>query len=135
LRPGSRIISNNFNMKEWPADTTMSAGHRTLHKWIVPAWVAGEWRCVIDRCGKRQRITLRLQRHFQALSGCAWIHGREISLSGGRIAGDRIHFTLWHHQHMRPAMHFTGRVSGGCVRGKCVPTSGGDPLNWGGLRR
>ena len=49
LRPGTRIVSNNFEMGDWGPDRTTSIHHRTLYKWTVPAWLQGDWRCVIDR--------------------------------------------------------------------------------------
>src|SRR5687767_12021147 len=55
LRPGTRIVSNNFEMGDWGPDKTDSIHHRTLYKWIVPAWVQGDWRCVIDRRAGRKR--------------------------------------------------------------------------------
>ena len=81
LRPGARIVSNNFEMGDWGPDATESIHHRTLYKWMVPAWVQGEWRCVLDgRAGAkrgnggagaratsaRQHLQLRLRRHHRS---------------------------------------------------------------------
>ena len=48
LKPGSRIVANYFDMGDWEPDVRAEAHHRHLLQWIVPAWVAGRWRCVID---------------------------------------------------------------------------------------
>lgn len=36
LRPGSRIVSNEFGMGgDWPPDRTTKAGYATIHLWVV----------------------------------------------------------------------------------------------------
>ena len=134
LRPGARIISNNFEMGDWGPDRTASIHHRTLYKWIVPAWVQGEWRCVINRGrGGRQHMLLRLRRHYQYVSGTARLGRREVVITQGRIRGDELSFTLWHAEHIRPPVHFIGRLQHGILRGTCR-SNDGLPMAWGGLR-
>jgi SAM-dependent methyltransferase len=138
LGPGARVVSNNFDMKDWPADQRLAVYHRVLHKWVIPAWVGGDWRCVIDCAPQRgatgrERFTLHLDRRYQFMNGVARVNGHEVSIGDGRSDGERIHFTLWHAEHCRPARHFTGRVSDGTIRGKCV-TVGHEAVTWGGIR-
>ena len=133
LHPGARVVSNNFDMNDWPADQRLAVYHRVLHKWVIPAWVGGDWRCVIDGQQRRERFALHLDRRFQFMNGAARLNGRAVSISDGRIEGERIHFTLWHAEHCRPARHFTGRLIGGAIRGKCV-TVGSQARSWGAIR-
>jgi hypothetical protein len=37
------------------------------------------------------------------MNGVARLNGHAVSISDGRIDGERIHFTLWHAEHCRPA--------------------------------
>ena len=149
LRPGTRIVSNNFEMGDWGPDATDSIHHRTLYQWTVPAWVQGDWRCVLDRargCGSsaatesssraranRRHMRLRLRRHYQVISGAAHLGGREIVITDGRIRGDQLSFTLWHAEHVRPPVKFTAKVDGNILRGTCQ-SSDAPPMAWGGLR-
>ena len=141
LRPGSRIVSNNFEMGDWGPDATDSIHHRTLYKWVVPAWVQGEWRCVIDHRvrgaggadGDRQHMQLTLRRHYQVISGTARIGGQDIVITDGRIRGERLSFTLWHAQHVRPPVRFVATVQGNILRGTCQ-NSDEPPMAWGGMR-
>ena len=141
LRPGTRIVSNNFEMGDWGPDATDSIHHRTLYKWVVPAWVQGDWRCVIDRRtrgaggapGDRQHVQLHLRRHYQVISGTARIGRSDIVITDGRIRGDQLSFTLWHAQHVRPPVKFTAKVEGNILRGTCQ-SNGGPPVAWGGMR-
>jgi ubiquinone/menaquinone biosynthesis C-methylase UbiE len=133
LRPGARIISNNFEMGDWGPDQTASIHHRTLYKWIVPAWVQGEWRCVINRRAERQHMQLSLKRHYQAVSGTARIGGQDITITDGRIRGDQLSFALWHAQVVRPPVRFVARVDGNQLRGTCE-SDDESHVEWGGLR-
>ena len=62
--------------------------------------------------GDRQHMQLALRRHYQVISGTARIDGREIVITDGRIRGERLSFTLWHAQHVRPPVKFTATVNG-----------------------
>ena len=143
LRPGARIVSNNFEMGDWGPDATDSIHHRTLYKWIVPAWVQGGWRCVLDgrasrkhggaASGGRRHMRLHLRRHYQVISGTARLGGRDIVITDGRIRGDQLTFTLWHAQHVRPPVKFAATVQGNILRGT-FQSNDGRPLAWGGMR-
>jgi hypothetical protein len=37
LRPGTRIVSHQFDMGDWPPEKTLEVHGRTLHFWTVPA--------------------------------------------------------------------------------------------------
>ena len=144
LKPGTRIVSNNFEMGDWGPDATDSIHHRTLYKWIVPAWVQGNWRCVIDRRerrdtrprgmgGDRQHMRLSLRRHYQVISGTARLGGRDVVITDGRIRGDELSFTLWHAEAVRPPVKFVARVMGNMMRGTCR-SNDGPAMAWGGMR-
>ncbi|WP_428937844.1 class I SAM-dependent methyltransferase [Fontivita pretiosa] len=139
LRPGARVISNNFDMKEWSADEQLVIYHRTLYKWIIPAWVQGTWSCYISRSnGRRRHMVLELQRRFQRVSGSAQLNGQRVYLVEGRIEADRLSFALWHPQHLLPAIRFRCTVEGDQLRGTCHADSPGADATtwaWGGVRR
>src|SRR5512134_3653849 len=41
LRPGTRIVSHQFDMGDWKADKTLETGGATVYLWIVPPRNAG----------------------------------------------------------------------------------------------
>ena len=78
LRPGTRIVSHDWDMGEWTPDRTMEVdvpdktlGREKLsriHLWIVPAHVEGVW-CGIGKArGKRLEVTQAFQK-FEARTG------------------------------------------------------------------
>jgi SAM-dependent methyltransferase len=135
LRPGSRVISNHFDMADWRPDELVEAHHRNLHKWIVPAWVAGEWHCTINDPAGRRRVLLKLERRYQIVVGTANVAGREAMIGHGRITGDQLTFRLVEWGRDGVSMWYSARVEGNNLRGTCW-TEGRkvQRCEWGGTR-
>ena len=135
LRPGSRLVINHFDIGDWKPDATLKAHHRELSLFIIPAWVQGTWKCLVNHPGGRRRMTLRLHRQYQQVWGTAQVGRREVPVSGATLVGDRLSFTVFHPRHATPAMLYTCRVGGGAMRGTCH--AAGDPgaaVAWGGTQ-
>jgi len=104
LRPGTRIVSNTFDMAEWEADETVTlsasegctAYYCTAHLWIVPARVAGTHRT------PQGEVTFR--QTFQMLTGSLLAEGR-ISVLEGRVHGEDITFNAG-------GRNYSGRMNG-----------------------
>ena len=95
LRPGTRIVSHDWDMGDWAPDRTMTVdvpdkplGREKLsriHLWIVPAQVEGVW-CGIGKArGKRLELTQAFQK-FEARTGPA-----PAEAFAGRIDGAILH--------------------------------------------
>jgi len=103
MKPGTRVVSNSFNMAEWEADQTetipnCSVSFCTAMLWIVPAKVAGNWQLGTD--------TLTLDQNFQMVSGKL---GSAV-LSEGKLNGADITFTAG-------GKKYTGKVDGNSMSG------------------
>jgi SAM-dependent methyltransferase len=95
LRPGTRIVSHDWDMGDWQPDRTItvdapdkSIGREKsskLHLWIVPARVQG------DYCGtgKHKGVTLRLAQQFQRFRGELARDGETFGFEG-KISGSVI---------------------------------------------
>ncbi|HEU4342150.1 MAG TPA: class I SAM-dependent methyltransferase [Candidatus Binatia bacterium] len=122
LKPGTRIVSNSFDMGEWPADETARAegcsNWCTAYLWIVPAKVAGTWRL--------PQGELSLKQDFQMISGTLKAGNNSTSISNGNLHGDQISFTAGGAQ-------YTGRVNGDAVEG--TVKSGGRDGKWNATRK
>jgi len=103
MAPGTRIVSNSFDMGDWEPDETdevtqdCTAYCRAL-LWIVPAKVDGAW--MLDG----QRLTL--QQRYQTLQGA---HGSQ-TVSDARLNGSQIRFAIGRDQ-------YVGEVSGNVMQG------------------
>ena len=92
-RPGTRIVSNGFDMGSWEPDETDTEGSRVL-LWIVPAPVAGYWSWELPIAGEAQRFEAVLEQRFQVIDGIVRVGPRRGLLEQPRLRGEDIAFTL-----------------------------------------
>ncbi len=119
LKPGTRIVSNSFDMEDWKADETGTAAGCdhwcTAHLWIVPAKVGGTW--------KLSQGELNLKQTFQMITGTLR-NGNVTTPISGKLSGDQISFTAGGAQ-------YTGRVNGNAIEGT---VKGGSNGSWSATR-
>jgi SAM-dependent methyltransferase len=119
LKPGTRIVSNSFDMEDWKPDedaTVSGCDHWcTAHLWIVPAKVGGAW--------KLPQGELNLKQTFQMISGTLK-NGNVTTPISGKLNGDQISFTAG-------AAQYTGRVNGNAIEGT---VKGGNDGKWSATR-
>ena len=119
LKPGTRIVSNSFDMEDWKADETATASGCdhwcTAHLWIVPAKVGGTW--------KLPQGELNLKQTFQMITGTLR-NGNVTTPISGKLNGDQISFTAGGAQ-------YTGRVNGNAIEGT---VKGGSNGSWSAQR-
>ena len=125
LRPGTRVVSNSFDMGTWGADSTISPPapsgfQRVAYFWVIPADVAGIWRVRAE--GKSAPRTIELEQTYQRVNGTAKLGGRTVPLSDVRLAGDRLSFTLGNAGERR----FHGTVQGDRLAGTFADSSGAE---------
>ncbi len=91
LKPGTRIVSNSFNMDEWQADETATlpaeadcTSYCTAYFWLVPAKVGGTH--------KTPQGEFVLKQTFQMLSGSLTTKGETFALEG-KVRGEDVTFT------------------------------------------
>src|SRR5687768_8755733 len=86
LKPGTRIVSNSFDMEQWKADETATisedcASYCTALLWIVPAKVGGTW--------KLPQGELTLKQTFQKISGTMRSGNVAAAITNGKLNGDQ----------------------------------------------
>jgi SAM-dependent methyltransferase len=126
LRPGTRLVSNAFDMGDWKADSTLSASPRSQfggfgYYWVIPADVAGTWNLTLEPTRGADTLTyaLKLEQRYQHVTGTASAGGREVSLDEISLAGDQLKFVISDTLAGRPTtMRFTGRVNEEGAAGK-----------------
>ena len=92
LKPGTRIVSNSFDMSDWTTDETVTltpdvgcdGSWCTAHLWIVPARVAGSYQL--------PQGELVLKQKFQKLSGTLAAGGKTYALEDGKVRGTDVSF-------------------------------------------
>jgi hypothetical protein len=75
-----------------------------------------------------QQYTLRLQQHFQEVSGTISVDGVEIPITNAMLMGDQLRFTLATGAlHRRGIMAFNGRINGNTIQGHVEVQDGASP--------
>jgi SAM-dependent methyltransferase len=110
MKPGSRIVSHQFDMGEWKAEATEQLGHRTVYKWTVPAQVGGRWR--VTRDGGAAPITLDLKQDQWQVSGTANVGGKASDVKNAEIVGMKLSLEV------DGAGRLEGTVNGSQIAGK-----------------
>ena len=106
MKPGTRVVSNTFNMDDWQPDETaqVTEGCNSFcraYLWIIPAKVEGTW-----RFGQSE---LKLEQTYQMLKGTLTT-GNVVAPVTGKLNGDAITFTA-------AGTEYTGSVQGGAMSG------------------
>jgi hypothetical protein len=125
LKPGTRIVSNSFDMEDWQADQAVTVGKEEgcdsnyceAFLWIVPAKVEGRW--------KLPQGELLMKQTYQMISGDYTSGTSRISIADGRLSGDQISFRIG------DAL-YAGRVTGASMEGTI--TSGNSTAKWSASR-
>lgn len=107
LKPGTRIVSNTFDMEDWQADDTVtlddpSAAWNTAYLWIVPAKADGMW--------KMSDGEINLTQTFQMLTGTIKTGGKSVAINEGKMNGSGI--TLSGGGYL-----FAGKIEGNSIEG------------------
>jgi hypothetical protein len=112
MRPGTRVTSHQFHMREWAPDETAEVEARQAHLWIVPARVAGSWQLRGER-GLQLRINLA--QSFQQVGGEVLQGAQRQPLVGVTLRGEEMRFSFADSKGMTHT--FKGRVNGNQLSG------------------
>jgi len=107
MKPGTRVVSNSFDMAEWTPDQEVSANGQCesycrAMLWIIPAKAGGTW--------QMPGGNLTLTHNFHMLSGKIGISGGNLPISNGKMNADQITF-------MVGDRIYKGRVTGNKIEG------------------
>ena len=95
MKPGTRVVSNNFSMGDWEPDQVIEWSGQTAYLWRVPALVHGHWTLTgLSQLPAEKEHTIYLEQRFQRLSGTLTTGGKTQALLGARIDGDILHFSF-----------------------------------------
>ena len=108
MRPGTRVVSNSFDMGDWRADRRQQVGGTPIYMWTVPAQVTGRWAFQV---GGGAAGVLNLRQKYQDVSGTADIGAGERPIANARLDGGAIRFEV-------DGRRFEGRVDGNVIEGQ-----------------
>ena len=91
LRPGTPVVSHDYDMADWEPDDYREVGTSRLYLWIVPARVEGSWSwSTPDGEPRTASVRQEFQRFHGAVEGSDGTH----AVRNGRLNGAEIAFEL-----------------------------------------
>lgn len=87
MRPGTRVVSNSFDMGDWQPDGWVQSevGNTKAFLWIVPANVNGQW--TFTDAARHSSFKVTLEQRFQILRTTR-------TVKGGRVNGSAIELVV-----------------------------------------
>jgi hypothetical protein len=139
LKPGTRVVSHAFHMRDWAPDSVVRVGQgftqATLYLWVVPARIDGLWQLVLETPRVEQWYVLDFEQRYQQLAGEARQDGRRLGISQGKLTGEQLTFTLTENAGGAAVTHrFTGQLVGGALQGTVVSSGSQTPYRWRATR-
>ena len=105
LKPGTRIVSNTFDMGDWKPDESATVpgcnSWCVAHLWIVPAKAEGTW--------KMPQGELTLKQSYQTISGSLKT-GNTVTPVTGKLNGEQITFNA-------AGTQYSARINGNAMEG------------------
>lgn len=104
LKPGTRIVSHDFDMGDWAPDNQTDLGRDQVFFWVIPAQVGGTW--TIKSGNDSYKVNL--EQKYQEISGTA--SGGKPAQVAGKLYGTDVTFTL-------DGKKYSGKVEGNGMSG------------------
>jgi len=133
LRPGTRIVSHDGGIGDWPPDERLEmrapekpvgvGGVSRVELWIVPADARGVW--VSDLPAHGGRWNFRIKQTYQAMDIDVAAQGRDLLVRNSRLRGEEIKVIVtgivngraWHH-------YFVGALRDDRIAGEVTVSDG-----------
>ena len=93
MAPGTRIVTNAFNMGDWEPDDTVGTGYAQGYFWVVPGNAAGKW-LLKGVEGSQQPVSLEVTQRYQRVGGTLNIYGKTQPILSATLSGNRLKFTF-----------------------------------------
>jgi SAM-dependent methyltransferase len=133
LKPGTRIVSHDGGIGDWPPDETWMlktpekpvgvGGNSRIDLWIVPSDVTGDWTSELPQHGGRWRF--HIAQHYQMLEVDARTGGKDLVVRNSRLRGEQVKLVVtgivgaraWHN-------YFIGTAHGDAIDGEVTVSDG-----------
>jgi len=125
LKPGTRVVSHEFDMYDWQPDKMGRLGRNKYYFWVIPADVAGKWHWSFPSGKGGEPFVLSLIQKFQDIDGWITTPAKTVSPLEAYLVGRQIGFVLRYQPSGKPVeMRFSGQVEGNTMSG-IVEVNGG----------
>jgi len=151
LKPGTRIVSHDFDMAQWTPDEKITvpvpnkpygAPRSDIFKWVVPADFSGTWAWRMSIEGINQEHEAIVEQKFQMAEAKGRVASQAAPVGDVKIRGDTISFIMGATVAGKTTRRdFRGRISGDTITGSVITVVEGDavhlsqePVKWQATR-
>jgi SAM-dependent methyltransferase len=119
LKPGTRIVSHDFDMDDWKPDHKTTI-RKNVFLWVVPAKVGGRWQARVELPGGARDFEFEFRQKFQEFDGQVRINGQLTQLWESSLESNRIRFVIVDNaeRENEASLYFEGRVRGEVMEGE-----------------
>lgn len=118
LKPGSRVVSHDYDMDDWKPDAQTRIGPDRIYYWVVPANVSGTWELTVQSGEGLSRYSLIIHQNFQKIGGIAISGSSQMVLKDARLKGEALEFKIEQRIDGKLVpMKFEGRIVGDSIQG------------------
>ena len=139
LKPGTRIVSHDGGIADWPPDERLQmrapekpvgvGGVSRVELWIVPADAKGSWQSDLPMHGGKWRFDVRQK--YQELDIDVAAQGRDLLVRNSRLRGEEIKIIVtgivngraWHH-------YFAGQLKDDRISGEVTVSDGNNKRSY-----
>lgn len=127
LKPGSRIVSHDFDMGNWKPEEYVQEGHSDIYFWLIPADVHGKWNW---KAGGKS-FSMSANQEFQEITLQLKSGNSSLAVENSKLLGDRISFTASNPSGGEKYV-YSGRVEGNKIIGAVQIRTGNNSSieNW-----
>jgi SAM-dependent methyltransferase len=111
MEPGTRVVSHQYTMADWPPERSVEVQGRGVHLWTVPARVDGVWDF---QDSQGTPFTIELRQAFEKVSGDIVRGSDRQALLSATLNGPALRFT---YDAAGVTVQASGTVRGGEIRG------------------
>lgn len=120
MAPGTRIVTNSFNMGDWEPDDTVGTGYAQGYFWVVPGNAAGKW-SLKGMEGSEQPASLEITQRYQRVGGVLNVYGKSQPILGATLSGNRLKFSFTDHSNQSRIVDVT--LNGNELSGQVLENS------------
>ena len=139
LKPGTRILSHDFDMAQWAPDAKLTvavpdkpygAPQSDIFLWVVPADFSGTWVWQLPIAGTHREYEAILEQKFQMADAKGRVAAQAAPLGDVQIRGDTIRFVMGATVEGKATWRdFRGRIAGDIITGSVITVVEGDELH------
>lgn len=95
LKPGTPIVSHQFDMGDWEPEVKTTVGYATVYLWHVPARLSKTSDYDLRATdGHTEHHRLDVTQHMQKIAGSVTIDGEQFPIENGHVSGERVRFAV-----------------------------------------